>query len=67
MTERMASGVDDRLEARIQGAKAIRKDAAKMVKQRYNLGDITKEKAEKQIEGKVERGHEELKEMYMAL
>ncbi len=43
--------MDDRLEAGYRGAKAIRKDAVKMVEATVQLGgDITKESEEMQIE-----------------
>lgn len=56
--------VDDRLEAGYRGAKAIRKDAVKMVEATVQLGgDITKESEETQIEA-LKEAYEELKEMY---
>lgn len=56
--------VDDRLEAGYRGAKAIRKDAVKMVEATVQLGgDITKESEEMQIEA-LKEAYEELKEMY---
>ena len=55
--------VDDRLEAGYRGAKAIRKDAVKMVEATVQLGgDITKESEEMQIEA-LKEAYEELKEM----
>lgn len=56
--------VEDRLEAGYRGAKAIRKDAVKMVEATVQLGgDITKESEEMQIEA-LKEAYEELKEMY---
>ena len=56
--------VEDRLEAGYRGAKAIRKDAVKMVEATVQLGgDITKESEETQIEA-LKEAYEELKEMY---
>lgn len=56
--------VDDRLEAGYRGAKAIRKDAVKMVEATVQLGgDITKESEETQIEA-LKEAYEELKGMY---
>ena len=56
--------VDDRLEAGYRGAKAIRKDAVKMVEATVQLGgDITKESEEMQIEA-LKEAYEEIKEMY---
>ena len=56
--------VEDRLEAGYRGAKAIRKDAVKMVEATVQLGgDITKESEETQIEA-LKEAYEELKAMY---
>lgn len=56
--------VEDRLEAGYRGAKAIRKDAVKMVEATVQLGgDITKESEETQIEA-LKEAYEQLKEMY---
>jgi hypothetical protein len=56
--------VEDRLEAGYRGAKAIRKDAVKMVEATVQLGgDITKESEETQIEA-LKEAYEQLTEMY---